>query len=125
MTLQDLRQYRCITAETRRLSRRLNNLRLELATASNKDTQAKIKELYSTLETLHKKQLAKELEITKQLTQINDVQVRTSVQLHYIDGYSWNEVAREIGGGNSDNSCKQYVSRYFRKLSHMSQIQDV
>lgn len=115
MTLQDLRQYPSLKAEIKRLSRRLNKLRLELASAENEEIKAEIKELYNTLQDLHKKQIAKELEITKAIEQINDAQVRISIQLHYIDGYTWNKVADEIGGNNTENSCRQYVSRYFNK----------
>ena len=120
MTLQDLRQYPSIKAEINRLSRRLNLLRLELAAAESEEIKAEIKKLYATLETLHKQQLAKEIEITTQIAQIKDAQVRLSVQLHYIDGLSWNEVANEIGGGNTDDACRKYVNRYFKKLSDMS-----
>lgn len=115
MTLQDLRQFPCLKAEIKRLSRRLDKLRLELANTDSEEIKAAIRELYAELESLHKKQLAKELEITKRLEQINDAQVRTSVQLHYIDGYTWNRVADEIGGGNTEDSCRQYVSRYFKE----------
>ena len=116
MTLQDLRQFPCIKAEIKRLSRRLNKLRLELANTDDEETKANISALYATLESLHRKQLAKELEITKTLEQISDTQVRVSVQLHYIDGYTWNRVADEIGGGNTEDSCRQYVSRYFKSV---------
>lgn len=120
MTLQDLRQYPSLKAEIKRLSRRLDRLRLELANTENEEIKQDIKELYTTLENLHKKQLVKELELTKQIAQITDVQVRVSIQLHYIDGFSWNDVADRIGGGNTDTSCRKYVSRYLQKLSDMS-----
>ena len=121
MTMQDLRQYSSMRAEIERLSRRLNELRLELAQETDAEKEKSIKALYMRLESLHKQQLKKELEITKQLEQINDTQVRISVQLHYIDGYTWNEIATKIGGGNTEDSCRKYVSRYFYNLSDMSQ----
>lgn len=120
MTLQDLRQYPSLKAEIKRLSRRLNELRLEFATTESEETKKQIKELYSTLETIHKEQLVKEHELTKQIAQITDTQARISIQLHYIDGLSWNDVADEIGGGNTDTGCRKYVSRYLKKLSDMS-----
>ena len=120
MTLQDLRQYNSIHAEKNRISKRLETLRLELAEAENEEIKADIKTLYSTLESLHKKQLTKELEITKQIEQIQDVQIRVLIELHYIDGLSWNMVANKIGGGNTEDSCRKRVTRYFKKLSDMS-----
>lgn len=111
MTLQDLRQYPSTKAEINRLSRRLNELRLELAAAENEKLKAEIKELYAELEKLHIQQIAKELEITKFIQRLNDTQLRVSIQLHFIDGYTWNEVAAKIGGGNTEDSCRQYVRR--------------
>jgi septation ring formation regulator EzrA len=116
MTLQDLRQYPSLKAEIKRLDRRLHELRLELANDENISLKNDIAELYATLEKLHKRQLMKEAVITKWLETIDDAQVRLSVQLHYIDGYTWNEVADEIGGGNTEDSCRKYVSRYFHKV---------
>lgn len=120
MTMQDLRQYSSMRAETQRLSRRLNELRLELAEDKSEETQKAVSALYVEIEALHRRQLVKEHELTKRIKQIEDVQVRTSIQLHYIDGLTWNETADIIGGGNTEDSCKKYVSRYFKKLSYMS-----
>lgn len=114
MTMQDLRQYSSMRAETERLSRRLNELRLELAEDKSEETQKAVSALYVQIEALHRRQLVKEHEITKQLEQIEDAQIRTSIQLHYIDGYTWNDVADAIGGGNTEDSCKKRVSRYFK-----------
>ena len=121
MTLQDLREYPSLKAEIERLSRRLNELRLELAEEQDTKTAKALSKLYVQLENLHRQQLMKELEITMQLKQIEDAQVRVSIQLHYIDGLTWNDVANEIGGGNTEDSCRKYASRYIEKLSDMSQ----
>ena len=120
MTMQDLRQYSSMRAETQRLSSRLEALRLELAEEQSEETQKAISKLYIELDKLHREQLVKEHEITKQIKQIKDAQVRLSIQMHYIDGATWNEVADKIGGGNTETSCRKYVSRYLKKLSHMS-----
>lgn len=121
MTLQALREYPSLKAEIQRLSRRLNELRLELAEEQSEETAKAVSALYVQLDNLHRVQLMKELEITRQLEQIEDAQVRLSIQLHYIDGLTWNEVANEIGGGNTETACRKYVSRYFEKMSYMSQ----
>lgn len=121
MTMQTLKQYSSMRAEIQRLSRRLNELRLELAEEQTEATTKAVSALYVQLDNLHRVQLMKELEITRQLEQIEDAQVRLSIQLHYIDGLTWNEVANEIGGGNTESGCRKYVSRYFERLSYMSQ----
>lgn len=120
MTMQDLRQYSSMRAETQRLSSRLEALRLELAKEQSEETQKAISKLYIEIDKLHRERLVKEHEITKQIKQIKDAQVRLSIQMHYIDGATWNEVADKIGGGNTETSCRKYVSRYLKKLSHMS-----
>lgn len=121
MTLQALREYPSLKAEIQRLSRRLNELRLELAEEQSEETQKAISKLYIKLDNMHREQLMKEIELTRQIEQIDDAQVRLSIQLHYIDGFTWNEVANEIGGGNTDAACRKYVSRYFEKTSDKSQ----
>lgn len=120
MTLQDLRQLPSIKAEIKRLSRRLDEIRLDLAGEEDEETKKILTELYNRLTDLHKKQLRKENEIMRCLEMINDAQIRISVQLHFIDGLTWNRVADEIGGGNTENSCRKYVSRYFENSSDMS-----
>lgn len=114
MTMQDLRQISSMRAEIQRLSSRLEALRLELAEEKDEATTKAISALYVQVEALHRRQLIKEHEITKRIEQINDAQVRTSIQLHYIDGYTWNEVADKIGGNNTEDSVKKRVSRYFK-----------
>ena len=121
MTLQDLRQYSSMRAEIQRLLSRLEALRLELAEEQDEETAKAASKLYIELNKLHRKQLAKELEITRFIKTIQDVQVRVSIEMHYIDGATWNEVADIIGGGNTETSCRKYVSRYFQKLSYKSQ----
>ena len=121
MTMQDLRQYSSMRAEIQRLSRRLEALRLELAQENNTETAKAISSLYIQIDKLHREQLAKELKLTKFIETIQDAQIRVSIQMHYIDGATWNEVADALGGNNTEDSCKKYVSRYFKKLSYKSQ----
>lgn len=115
MTLQDLRQFRSIRAESKRISSRMHELRLEMATTQDTEHIATMNELYKELEALHKKQTAAELEMTKRIANIEDARARLSIEMHYIDGRSWNEVADAIGGGNTEDGCRMYVNRYIEK----------
>ena len=123
MTLQDLRQFRSIRAEVRRISERMETLRKVTATTEDEKALETIKELYKELEAHHRALYAKELETTRQIELINDAQVRLSIEMHYIDGKTWNEVADAIGGGNTEAACKMYVRRYFEKPLHMLQTE--
>lgn len=115
MTLQDLRQFRSMRAEGKRISRRMHELRLEMATSQDEEHSKAMKELYKELEALHKKQIAAELEITRRVASIEDARARLSIEMHYIDGRSWNEVADAIGGNNTEDGCRMYVNRYIEK----------
>ena len=54
-------------------------------------------------------------EIEKFLSSISDSFVRRIVILRVIDGLTWNEVADEIGGGNTENSVKKIYQRCLKK----------
>ena len=54
-------------------------------------------------------------EIEKFLSSISDSFVRRIVMLRVIDGLTWNEVADEIGGGNTENSVKKIYQRCLKK----------
>jgi hypothetical protein len=92
-----------------------------MTTTQDKEHAEAISALYKELEALHKKQIAAELEITRRIATIDDARARLSIEMHYIDGCSWNEVADAIGGNNTDDSCRKYVSRYLEKTSDKSQ----
>jgi chromosome segregation ATPase len=54
-------------------------------------------------------------EIEKFLSSISDSFVRRIVMLRVIDRLTWNEVADEIGGGNTENSVKKIYQRCLNK----------
>jgi len=47
---------------------------------------------------------------------IDDFYIRTIFRLRFERAYSWKEVARAIGGGNSEDSVKSACYRYLKKL---------
>lgn len=62
---------------------------------------------------LKKAELEKlEAEIEQFIDNINDSRVRRIVEFKYIKGYSWQKVARLIGGNNTGDSCRKAVMRY-------------
>lgn len=123
MTMQELKQLRSIRAEITRISKRLDRLRKKSALSDDEETRELIKELYNELKAHYKKQIEAELKITRQIKLINDAQARLSIEMVYIDGCSWREVAAKIGGGNTEDGCRKYLNRYLRNLSEMSQTE--
>lgn len=45
---------------------------------------------------------------------IDDPLIRQIITLHYIEQREWSDVAKEVGGHNTENSVKQIASRFFR-----------
>lgn len=54
-------------------------------------------------------------EIESFIGSVDDYQIRLILQLRYVDGKEWNEVAEYIGGNNTEYSVKQMCYRYLNK----------
>lgn len=90
-----------------------------------KEYQHKKMELYTKKNLLEsRKEILKslELEILRQLSdvevfirQISDSHIRRIVSLRVVNGLSWNEVADNIGGGNTEGSVKMAFQRFLEK----------
>ena len=46
---------------------------------------------------------------------ISDSRVRLIASLRYRDGLSWEDVARRVGGGNTEDSVRKAFTRFFEK----------
>lgn len=44
-----------------------------------------------------------------------DAHMRRILQLRYVQGLSWDEVAARIGGGNTEDSVRKAAGRYLAK----------
>lgn len=108
MTAKELKNLRALKYEIKRDSERLNLLKEHEGT----------EELRKELSEHNKKSILLETKLTKEIDEIPDANIRTAIKRYYLDGYTWDEVAGYIGGGNTEDSCKKMVSRYI--LSHMS-----
>lgn len=125
MTKNDLYNFRYIKKEIRRVKTRIAELRAvaEKTVAgsgsgggcgvSDKvgNNAAKISDLVAELESYIAKREAEECAIMRFLLSIKDARLRLIIQLFFIDCKSWNQVAAEIGGAETENSCKQYFKR--------------
>lgn len=54
-------------------------------------------------------------EIEDYLGTIDDYLVKRIIRLRVVDGYSWQKVAKKIGGNNTEGSVKMIYQRYFEK----------
>ena len=77
---------------------------------------AKIADLKTLLEKHLKKIEAEECAVMRFLSDIESARLRLIIQLFFIDCKSWQEVADAIGGGATENSCKQFFKRKMEVL---------
>ena len=51
------------------------------------------------------------------ISNIDDSMIRQIIFLRFIQGYTWVQVASEIGGGNSPDSIRMMMKRYLAKCN--------
>ena len=51
------------------------------------------------------------------ISNIDDSMIRQIIFLRFIQGYTWVQVAAEIGGGNSPDSIRMMMKRYLAKCN--------
>lgn len=76
---------------------------------------AAIADLKQELNELVVMRINEERELLQYINEISEARIRLMVELYYLDWKSWNEIAARVGGGNSEDSCRKAVSRYFEK----------
>lgn len=75
----------------------------------------KLSERVSTLEVLETELVSKVADVEKFICSIPDSHIRRIVRLRAVDSMSWNEVATQMGGGNTEDSVRMMYNRYFKK----------
>lgn len=54
-------------------------------------------------------------EIDQFIGQVSDSQMRQILHLKYLRGFSWRQIARHLGGGNTEDCVRKKVVRFFEK----------
>lgn len=54
-------------------------------------------------------------EIELFMDSITNSRIRLIIRLRYINGLQWEEVARQMGGGNTEDTCRKMLDRYLEK----------
>lgn len=75
----------------------------------------KLSERISTLEVLETELVSKVADVEKFICSISDSHIRRIVRLRAVESMSWNEVAAQIGGNNTEDSVRMMYNRYFKK----------
>ena len=58
-------------------------------------------------------------EIESFMNAVTNSRVRLIIRLRYINGLQWEEVARQMGGGNTEDTCRKMLDRYLEKEVEM------
>lgn len=67
------------------------------------------------LEKMIREYEAEEAEIEKWIDGIEDIHLQLIVKLRFKEKMSWQEVANEAGGNNTEDSVRKLVDRYIKK----------
>lgn len=68
----------------------------------------------ATLELLEEDLSRKTNEIEEFIAHVPDSRIRRIINLRFVEGLTWNQVADRIGGGNTDESVKKMYQRYIK-----------
>lgn len=79
------------------------------------NTAAIIADYQEELKQIKCKRIREEQRLMVYVNQISDARIRLMVELYFLDWHTWNEVADKIGGGNTEDTCRIAVKRYFKR----------
>ena len=71
------------------------------------------------------KRITTEIEILRYVESINDAELRRIMFLRFIQQKTWQQVADEIGGNNTEDSVRKRCNRYVSKRETMSDMSDL
>ena len=76
------------------------------------DLAVEIADLESDIADLETLVAESEVEVKKFISEIKDIQTKMVFRLRFCRGYTWKEVAKVLGGGNTEDSVKKVCYRY-------------
>lgn len=125
MTLKELSQLHWLKRElmidTRRLVELetlyggLTNTNNAGITDSTATTALMITELKETIAQKQFRVMAERIRLEQYIANVDDSFVRQVLTLRFVDGYSWQKVAMEVGGGNTADNVRMSCKRYLRR----------
>lgn len=137
MNIEELKLIRFIKLQIKSLEEQISNLDADVVTdkvsgsmhdfpysATNfkiegidiDDYNRKVKKLRKRLIEKKDKLIDLQQEADEFLDSIKDVHTRTIIQLRYVEGCSWNEIAQKIGGNNTADGVRMSAKRFLRKM---------
>lgn len=89
------------------------------------DLAIEIADLESDIADLEARVSASEKPVKEFISNIQDIQTKMVFRLRFCRGYQWKEVARVLGGGNSEESVKKVCYRYLGEYSQYLLVRDL
>lgn len=89
------------------------------------DLAIEIADLESDIADLEARVSASEKPVKEFISNIQDIQTKMVFRLRFCRGYQWKEVARVLGGGNSEESVKKVCYRYLGECSQYLLVRDL
>lgn len=89
------------------------------------DLAIEIADLESDIADLEARVSASEKPVKEFISNIQDIQTKMVFRLRFCRGYQWKEVARVLGGGNTEDSVKKVCYRYLGELWEYLLVKDL
>lgn len=89
------------------------------------DLAIDIADLESDIEVLEARVSTSAKPVNEFISGIQDIQTKMVFRLRFCRGYAWKEVARMLGGGNTEDSVKKVCYRYLGELSEYLLVKDL
>lgn len=112
MQFDELKNLRIYKKEIVRRQNQINNLKSSYPNSRKSDTILDLQEVLNKAQHASRKE---ELKITKFIESIENPKIRLIFSYHFIDGFSWTRIAKEIGAGETEKSVKRICFNYMKK----------
>lgn len=89
------------------------------------DLAIEIADLESDIADLEARVSVSEKPVKEFISNIQDIQTKMVFRLRFCRGYQWKEVARVLGGGNTEDSVKKVCYRYLGDLWEYLLVKDL
>ena len=105
-----LKQYLDMQEEKKDLEERVKRIDARLAghTAAEAAARKQMEEARKRLDSLL-------LDLEESIQQVEDSRIRRILRFRYVDGLSWVQVACQMGGKNTADSCRMALKNYLAK----------
>lgn len=114
-------QYICLLAETKMLKADMDTLDPKKYSS---DERSIVREIRNIRIQRIKKNIADITAFKEYVVSISDNHIKKAIVLRYVNGYTWDEVATQLGGCNSADGVKHLCHRYFSRYCQRNEKTD-